>query len=50
MFDLEQDTIVKIELNYDNIFKGLNLHIGNSPSNDINGKNNFNYTLYFTEI
>jgi hypothetical protein len=39
MFDLEHDTIVKIELDYDSVFSGLNLHVGNSPTNDVNGKN-----------
>ena len=37
MFDIEDNTIVKIELDYDNTFSGLNLHVGNSPTNELNG-------------
>ncbi len=37
MFELEKNTIIKIELEYGNTITGLNFHVGNSPTNDPTG-------------
>lgn len=37
MFNIEESTIVKIELDYGEHMSGTSFHIGNSPTNDLEG-------------
>ncbi|CAF0707652.1 unnamed protein product [Brachionus calyciflorus] len=46
---LTEGTIAKIELEYGDIARGTTIHIGNSPTNDLNGGDQ-NTTLYNSEI
>lgn len=37
-YKLLNETIVRIEVEYGDLPKGITFHVGNSPTNDLNGK------------